>query len=184
MIRKHNPQPARQLHSNAGSEPGFAALARSTPRLIAAALALATTAAVAAPYEISADGLEVADTQNGLTWRRCAEGLQWDGAACSGQPQLFTFDQARAHAQAQAGAAGKPWRVPTMKEMLQLAAGRNGPPSIDARTFPGTPPKPFWSSTPYTSDGQRGSYVHFANGSEYNDYRSSRLHLRLVRNGN
>lgn len=151
-------------------------------RRIAPALLLALAApAGAAPFEVSADGQEVTDAATRLVWRRCAEGMQWDGTTCSGTPQKYTFDQAARQAQAQAGADKKAWRVPTLKELMSLVEGGRGSPPVPREAFPETPAKPFWSSSPYTQDGIRGSYVHFSNGGEYFDYRSNAYHLRLVR---
>jgi hypothetical protein len=39
--------------------------------------------ASAQPYVISVDGDEVTDQQTGLIWRRCAEGMHWNGATCA-----------------------------------------------------------------------------------------------------
>lgn len=152
-----------------------------TTRLLAPLLLALAAPAWAAPFEVSADGLEVTDSATGLVWRRCAEGMQWDGTTCSGAPQKYTFDQAAKQAQAQAGADKKAWRVPTLKELMSLVEGGRGSPPVPKAAFPETPPKQFWSSSGYTQDGIRGSYVHFTNGGEYFDYRSNQYHVRLVR---
>lgn len=152
------------------------------PVFTCALLALALPAA-AAPFEISADGQEVTDAATGLVWRRCTEGMQWDGSTCAGVAQRFTFDKARAQAQAVSAQTKKAWRVPTKDELLVLLDRKPGTSPRPSHIFPETPPSPFWSSTPYTSDGQRAMYVHFSNASDYNDYRSSNFFVRLVRGG-
>jgi Protein of unknown function (DUF1566). len=49
-------------------------------------LALAAAASHAqGRYAISSDGQEVTDSTSHLTWRRCAEGMRWDGKTCSRQ---------------------------------------------------------------------------------------------------
>jgi hypothetical protein len=153
-------------------------------RAAQAALALLVLAggAQAAPFEISADGQEVTDRGTGLVWRRCVEGLQWDGKTCAGQPTRMSFAAARSQAQAMATSTKVAWRVPTRDELLGLLDRKPGTSGTPSNTFPQSPASPFWSSTPYTSDGQRAVYVHMSNASDYNDYRSSLFFVRLVRN--
>lgn len=143
-------------------------------------IALAGSAA-AAPFEISADGQEVADKATGLVWRRCVEGMQWDGTTCAGQAMRMSFEKARVQAQAAAASSKLAWRVPARDELLGLLDRKPGTSPAPSSTFPQSPASPFWSSTPYTSDGQRAVYVHMSNASDYNDYRSSQFFVRLVR---
>jgi hypothetical protein len=101
-------------------------------------------------YELSADGTEVRDTTVGamLTWRRCAEGMAWDGRTCAGTPTAFTQEQALVHAAQEAAAGGEPWRVPSVKELNWLVQRKLASPAIDHGYFPATPPVPTWTSTP------------------------------------
>src|SRR5205085_2223678 len=68
----------------------FMALSRAAalgPRIAAFAL-LALVAGAShgqGRFAISADGQEVTDSTSRLTWRRCAEGMRWDGKTCSGR---------------------------------------------------------------------------------------------------
>lgn len=149
--------------------------------ILTSLLLVASPIVHAAPFEISADMQEVTDGATGLVWRRCVEGMQWDGTTCAGQAAKFSFDKARAQAQAAANSSKKAWRVPTRDELLALLDRKPGTSPKASETFPQTPAAPFWSSTPYTSDGQRGTYVHFSNATDYNDYRSSQFYVRLVR---
>lgn len=152
-----------------------------TPHIAVPILLALSSAAFAAPFEISTDGLEVTDGATGLTWRRCVEGMRWDGSTCAGQGVKLTFDKARAQAQSAAAESKRAWRVPTRDELLALLDRKPGTSPMPSPVFPETPAAPFWSSTPYTSDGQRGVYVHFSNATEYNEYRSSTFYVRLVR---
>lgn len=149
---------------------------------VALAFALAVSTPVfAAPFEISASGQEVTDVATGLVWLRCVEGMQWDGTDCTGQALKFSFDGARLRAQSVAGAAKAAWRVPTNAELVALLDRAPGTPARSSNIFPTAPLTSHWSSVPYTNDGMRGTYVHFGNGTEAGDYRSSQFNVRLVR---
>ena len=60
---------------------------------------LLACAAASAPaqgrFKVSADGEEVLDTTTQLTWRRCVEGMHWDGQACAGKPAKFSYAGAK-----------------------------------------------------------------------------------------
>jgi Protein of unknown function (DUF1566) len=149
--------------------------------IVALLLPLAATAATAAPFEISADGREVTDAATGLVWRRCAEGLQWDGRACEGDAQTFSFDKARQHAQFESTNSKKNWRVPTLKELFTLVDKAQPAPTIDPKAFPNTPAIQFWTSTLNAKENHRAHFVFFATGLSNEDVRVMPLHLRLVR---
>jgi hypothetical protein len=93
-----------------------------------------------------ADKQEVRDAL-GLTWRRCVEGMSFDGTTCTGTPLQLTWSGALAHAQQQAEATGVGWRVPNAKELGSLL-DHTRPGHIDPRAFPGQPPDAQWTSSP------------------------------------
>ena len=70
----------------------------------------------------SADGSEVRDTSASaqLVWRRCVEGMSWDGTTCVGVAIRFTQQQALQHAQKLTAMTGLGWRVPSVKEQNGL----------------------------------------------------------------
>ena len=72
-------------------------LAACGPRIAAFAfLALVASAGQAQDrFTISGDGQEVTDTTTRLAWRRCAEGLRWDGKACTGKLKTFKYAEAK-----------------------------------------------------------------------------------------
>lgn len=95
-------------------------------------------------YTYSNVGSEVTDSQTGLIWRRCAEGMAWSGGSCTGSPVVpNTIEVALAMAKTQAG-----WRLPNVKELSSIADRSRSDPAIDTVAFPATPPYFFWSSTP------------------------------------
>ena len=139
--------------------------------------------AIAAEWLVSADGQEVKDSRSGLVWRRCAEGMVWNGSTCGGTPGTFTWAEALLQAKA-ASAKGVGWRLPNIKELSSLVDDGRINPAIDPAGFPATPATWFWSSTPDAGDAAYSWYVNFGNGySGHHGFRVDRYALRLVRSG-
>lgn len=154
------------------------------PRLLAIAIfALAACAGHAAGrFAVSADGQEVTDSKSGLTWRRCAEGMRWDGTACNGKLVKYSYATAKQKAAAMAQAGGKAWRIPTRDELVALVdMGRKKKPRIDTDAFPQTPSAPFWASKPGTDDNLNAWLVNFGNGKVHANLGQAKFPLRLVR---
>jgi hypothetical protein len=99
----------------------------------------------------------VLDPATGLTWQQ----------AGAGADDSFSGDAAYCSANA-AGLAGSGWRMPSVKELLTLAAWSEGDPAIDAATFPGTGTA-YWSSSPVAGAPTFGWIVSFFNSSVYKD---------------
>lgn len=142
-------------------------------------MGLMPVAAFAQPYQISADGTEVTDQNTGLIWRRCAEGLTWDGTTCAGSPGTFAHEAALQRAAAQA-TASKAWRLPNIKELSNLADKTRANPAIDPTVFPATPPNYFWSASPNVGNSSGAWYVDFSYGN-VDSYNRSSFYVRLVR---
>ena len=140
--------------------------AQSTPALVA-----------------SANGQEVRDNRTGLVWRRCVEGMNWNGSTCAGAALTFTHEAALQHAQTQGTVTGLAWRVPNAKEVSSIADRTATNPAIDATAFPGTPLTSVWSSTPVVADPSLVWVNAFSIGVLNNGGRSSAVTVRLVRNG-
>lgn len=146
-----------------------------------------------ARYTFSADGKEVTDTVSGLVWRRCAEGMQWNGSTCAGEAsKFFRLNDVLRHSHAEAAATKLAWRVPAIAELETLVnlnfdggLGERGTAGNDMLAFPGTPVATFWSSTLYYSqrgDRDRTKTVSFANGLQGYLDNGEDGRLRLVRN--
>lgn len=101
-------------------------------------------------YIPSADGTEVTDNLTGLVWRRCTEGMVWDGVrACRGTATAFKFKEATEYVRAHAKGG---WRMPNIKELASIVDYVHGP--TDSHAFPNTPGEPeFVSSTPMMWSG-------------------------------
>jgi hypothetical protein len=98
-------------------------------------------------FVVSADGQEVIDRSTGLAWRRCEEGLQFDGAACTGHGLLLAWPDALARAQQQASDTGVDWRLPNAKELASLLDHTRRS-HIDTRAFPARQAGTVWTSSP------------------------------------
>ncbi len=124
------------------------------------------------------NGGEVYDKDSDLTWQRCSVGQRWqDGAGCSGDIQIFTFQDAQRQSE-------RDWRVPTKEELAELIDhDRQDFPTIDQDAFPGmSEGRPtYWTSTPNSAD--RSWDVRFEDGYVTDDVNVRRFAVRLVRSG-
>ncbi len=146
-----------------------------------ALLGLISPQAQAAPYTLSADGQEVTDQATGLIWRRCAEGMNWDGTTCAGAAATYTHENALIRAKTEATASGKAWRLPNVKELSTIVDRSRASPAIDVTAFPATPSAWFWTSSPYAGGSGGAWYVYFGDGGVVNDGRNVSFAVRLVR---
>lgn len=146
-----------------------------------AALLLTQPPAQAAPFSSSDDGQEVTDQASGLIWRRCAEGMSWNGATCAGSALVFTHEAALIHARSEVAASGKAWRLPNVKELSSLVDRGRINPSIDIAAFPATPSSVFWSSSPYPLITGYAWHVVFSDGGVDGNWRFYDFAVRLVR---
>ena len=159
-------------------------LAGLGPRIaVLAVLALIATASGAQDrFKISSDGQDVTDTTTKLAWRRCAEGLRWDGKACSGKLKTYKYPEAKDAAAALAKSDGKAWRIPTRDELVGIVdKTAKKKPRIDVKAFPQTPSQPFWAMRPGTDDDLSAWLVNFANGKVSGNAGQRKFPLRLVR---
>lgn len=164
-------------------------LSRAGMRLRIAAIAMLALAAGASHaqgrFAVSADGQEVTDSTTRLTWRRCAEGMRWDGKACSGKLLTYKYAAAKEQAARSAKDHGKAWRIPTREELVALVdMTATKRPRIDAAAFPQTPSVHFWASRAGFDDNLNAWLVSFSNGRVRANLGQAKFPLRLVRKGN
>ncbi len=135
-------------------------------------------------YTVSSDGQEVADNQTNLVWRRCNEGMVFNGNTCTGVSSTLTHEAALQQAAAQASNTGVAWRLPNIKELSSIADKNLGSsPAIDATAFPATPADYYWSASPYVGSSNVVWVITFVDGSVIATNRSSERYVRLVRTG-
>jgi hypothetical protein len=151
---------------------------------IAAALGISLACAAAfaadARFTVSADGQEVLDAKTSLVWRRCVEGMAWDGSACKGKAARYKFGEAKQRADAASPAQGKAWRVPTKDELSTLVVKQKKKPMTDAQAFPNTPASLQWAKRPGFDDNLNGWMIDFATGKGFGGS-GAKESLRLVR---
>jgi len=102
-------------------------------------------------FVVSPDEQEVTDRLSGLTWRRCVEGLTFDGTRCAGQPLVLQWMDTLAHALDEAHDTGVAWRLPNVKELASLL-DHEGLPHIDIKAFPGAANDILWTSSSFPTD--------------------------------
>jgi len=152
---------------------------------IAAALFTVAGAGAAERFSVSSDGLHVTDSTTGLTWKRCLEGMAWDGTVCKGKATKFTFVAARKYAAEQKADGGKTWRIPTKDELKGLVdTTQKKKPRIDKTVFPGTPSSMVWATRPEKDDNLNAWMVDFGNGKVFGNTGSKAPNLRLVHSTN
>lgn len=146
-------------------------------------LVVANTGHAQNRFSFSSDGAEVTDGQTGLVWRRCSEGQTWSGAACTGDANALTLQQAYALAKTQSG-----WRVPNAKELSSIVDRTRLSPAIDPVTFPQTQSGWYWTSTPYLKEPSPPTHLgvyfdrgYLSVGVDGGFYLTGTSYLRLVR---
>ena len=130
-------------------------------------------------FSYSSDGSEVTDNTTGLVWRRCAEGMTWNGSICTVSASTYTHEGALLRAQTQTG-----WRLPNVKELSSLVDRSRSYPAIDPTAFPNTPSDIFWTSPPYVGSSSYAWHVYFNSGGVYGsggDRNDGYYYVRLVR---
>ncbi len=119
----------------------------------------------------------VYDTQTGLTWKRCYQGLS--GTDCNqGTALEFTWEQALQTAEAEAG-----WRLPNIKELQSIVERQCYSPALNTQVFPGDTAFNVWSSSPNAGKTGGAWFVYFYTGTAYGDGRNNAWQVRLVRSG-
>lgn len=102
--------------------------------------------------------------KTGLIWKRCAEGQEWNGSSCQGEP-IRTSWSGGLQLSAQSSFAGATdWRVPNRKELESLIEYCGHSPAINQFQFPPTPSERFWSSTSFVGNPAQAWDVYFSDG--------------------
>ena len=125
-------------------------------------------AAPSGRFALQDAGATVFDHISGLHWQQgfSATTMDWASAKtwCSANTPALP---------------GSGWRLPSVRELRQLADRQTSAPAIDA-AFGTTSNELFWSATPWVSGGY-ARYVNFLNGSSYYDSTTNTYRVRCVR---
>ncbi|WP_295386130.1 DUF1566 domain-containing protein [uncultured Thiodictyon sp.] len=135
-------------------------------------------------YQDNGDGT-VTDPRTGLIWKRCAEGMEWNGVTCTGSPKRFTLDEIMPHGRQTlwpAFAGEDDWRIPTIAELKTLVR-KGSVPTIARCAFPNTPASDFWSSSRRWGYPNEKEHICFRTGKSNQFGASFEYFVRLVRSG-
>lgn len=142
-------------------------------------------------YVINGD--EALDTKTGLIWRRCLEGMRWNGSACIGLAKSYGvgLTEIQAHISSQGGG----WRMPSLEELKTLRSGESNGSEGKGCGNPAINTKVFWirdvTGPHYETDvapnryapDECGGHVEFLYGNFYETQTGSTCRrIRLVRN--
>jgi hypothetical protein len=149
---------------------------RQVSLVAAAALALAAAlpAQAQSRFTVSADGQNVTDSSTKLVWKRCVEGMNWDGKTCAGKPAKLKLDAARA-----AGKDG--WRLPNKDELAGLMDAKGKKKVFDKAAFPGAPARLYWATRPESTDNLNQWLVDMGNGKAFGNTSARGNYVRLVK---
>ncbi len=124
----------------------------------------------------------VTDTQTGLMWAKCAQGLS--GSECAAGSLIeYDWQAALNLANSSTLASHHDWRLPNINELSSIVEGQCFSPTINLSVFPNTPSSAFWSASPYAYGSDYAWSVYFHDGHSDYDYRGNSLYVRLVRSG-
>lgn len=130
--------------------------------------------------DFTIEGDHVTDRKSGLTWKRCALGMQWNAQSqqCTGLPAAFNQNEAKQAAQA----LGDQWRLPSGAELETLLMETCSGHQIDPNAFPNISASDegegakFWTSTP----AMAGMFYYFDLLNGYADMHSSGFSLSVL----
>ncbi len=125
-------------------------------------------------------GEEATSREHGLTWRRCAIGMQWDAGAqtCSGAARDLGLNEAIEYARTQ----GDGWRVPTGQDLETLILDTCAGPKIDTVAFPDIAATDFGDGALFwtSSEAMPGMFYFFDFTGGFFDMHSQGFHLSVL----
>ena len=138
-----------------------------------------------APNEryIDNDDGTVTDIHTGLIWMRCSLGQTWDGTACTGSVQIYTWQQALQVARGYNYAGSSAWRVPDKKQLQSIVEWSCYDPAINLEIFRQTPDTgSYWTASPrdYSTNGSVWR-IGFGDGGDAGISPTASMAVRLVR---
>ena len=146
-------------------------------------------------FQDNKDGT-VTDPRNGVIWKRCAEGFDWNGSACVGSAKRGSWVDAMKIAKQSRFQNQRDWRLPTKIEMEQVVGkaadcstsnykkGEYAASSMIVHPMrEDNSSGAFWSSSPIVGYAHNAWVVNFHEGNVYYLNRYYALPVRLVRAG-
>ena len=136
----------------------------------------------------------ITDTETGLMWKRCLEGLS--GMNCKeGKVETYTWDEAVERFKNVEYAGYADWRLPTVDELKTLVHCSEGKdkdgdcnedseaPTINQQAFPNAGVSRVWSGSPLADGSNYAWLVDFSSGHSGAPYCGNYSAVRLVRGG-
>jgi hypothetical protein len=138
----------------------------------------------AGAFELPRDGTVIHSTTN-LQWAQCAIGQDWTRDGCSGNAEVFSWEDAQSAIGAfnrNGGVGGfSDWRLPTVEELETVVEHCREAPAINTTIFPDTPWAGFWTSSDGNDDPEYAWFVGFYRGLSFEYSRSASYRVRPVR---
>jgi len=152
---------------------------------MAACVGTITASTPTVDFTLNGNGT-VTYNKTGLTWKRCSEGLAWNGTTCTGLASTYTWQLALQQAKTLNNGGGyagfTDWRVPNQKELNSIVETQCVAPSINATIFPVTYSRWYWSASPVNYYNEATAFsVYFGFGADSRDPKSKANYVRLVR---
>jgi len=120
-------------------------------------------------FKYNGDGT-VTDITTGLIWQQT-------------ETRALTWEEALAFCKNLDLAGYHDWRLPNIRELLNLVDDSRHEPSIDTAYFPGCRPSIYWSSTTRTLYPGSAWYVRFNDGEVHGGHKGRLYYVRPVRGG-
>jgi hypothetical protein len=104
---------------------------------------------------------------SGLVWYRCLGGERFSGGQCLGSPLELNLEDATDYALAIAETSGKPWRLPTLREMQQIRQTHCQNPAVNKVLFATAYSSNHWTSSVSRNGITFGCATNTFNGNGY-----------------
>ncbi|EWH11991.1 hypothetical protein DS2_02368 [Catenovulum agarivorans DS-2] len=136
-------------------------------------------------YAVDSENGLATDPSTGLMWQMCNYGETWQasGARCDGVAKSLDWQQALQASEQVSIAGYDDWRLPNIKELMQIIERSCAEPATQTALFPSMKNEVYWSSTPVFNNGADNLVwtVHFKEGSNAQKQKNNFNFVRLVR---
>ncbi len=130
-------------------------------------------------------GYYVIDLKNKIEWMTCPVGMVWNKSTCTGIAKKYELKFVPEIINIANDQLGGNWRLPSRNELESLICAECVNVKINLKTFPKTPPEPFWTKDKNFWQPKFNWIVNFLNGNTFGRYPSYKPnYVRLVRDRN
>lgn len=118
-------------------------------------------------WTLSADTGTATHVASGLVWYRCLAGERYSDDQCLGNALELNLEDAKDYALAIAETSGRPWRLPTLREMQQIRQTHCQNPAVNKVLFPTAYSSNHWTSSISRNGPTLGCATNTFNGNGY-----------------